>query len=248
MLCLDCFIRRLDAPDLIERIQCSHPTRDVDHLRTLLRPRLEQVNMGFGIEEMSLRATRTARLSHQQAHQWTRRIGAHQHVADAAAQQEIGRLLDTLTSRFGATHVLGMSPTASHVPEHGFCLIPRGQSASLCFDGCVNSSDAMVGEPVLARRPGQLLSRPERVEVIARRPDGMPAAFCWRGLTCEVRGTKGPERIGAPWWRVHEGEGGDTAQAVAVRDYFTVVDHLGRWFWMFRRRASAIWWMHGQWG
>ena len=46
------------------------------------------------------------------------------------------------------------------------------------------------------------LPRAEPAEdVTALVPDGPPRRFCWRGVTYEVAGAEGPERIAAEWWR-----------------------------------------------
>ena len=50
-------------------------------------------------------------------------------------------------------------------------------------------------------RPLLLLPRAEPAEVTALVPDGPPRRFCWRGVTYDVAGAQGPERIGAEWWR-----------------------------------------------
>jgi protein ImuB len=51
-------------------------------------------------------------------------------------------------------------------------------------------------------RPLLLLPRAEPAEdVAALVPDGPPRRFSWRGVTYEVAGAEGPERIAAEWWR-----------------------------------------------
>ena len=50
-------------------------------------------------------------------------------------------------------------------------------------------------------RPLLLLPHAEPAEVMALVPEGPPRRFRWRGVTYDVAGAQGPERIGAEWWR-----------------------------------------------
>jgi protein ImuB len=100
-----------------------------------------------------------------------------------------------------------------------------------------------------------LLPRAEPAEVTALIPDGPPRRFCWRGVTYDVAGAEGPERIGAEWWRephlsppplAGKGQGGGL-----TRDYYLVEDDIGRRFWLYREglygreTAAARWFVQG---
>ncbi|MGA3310685.1 MAG: DUF6504 family protein, partial [Xanthobacteraceae bacterium] len=104
--------------------------------------------------------------------------------------------------------------------------------------------------------------------------DGPPRRFRWRGVTYEVAGSEGPERIASEWWRrptphlsAHSRESGnptrngeeklgprfrgDERQHALTRDYYLVEDADGRRFWLFREglygreTTSARWFVHG---
>ncbi len=62
--------RRIDAPPLAMTLRLTHPSHDEAHLWTLLRPRIERLHLGYGIEEVSLRAGRTQRMEHEQIELW----------------------------------------------------------------------------------------------------------------------------------------------------------------------------------
>jgi len=96
-------------------------------------------------------------------------------------------------------------------------------------------------------RPLLLLPRAEPAEVTALVPDGPPRRFSWRGVTYEVAGAQGPERIAAEWWRNHNGH----RAPEPTRDYYLVEDAAGHRFWLFREglygreTAAARWFVHG---
>ena len=72
-------------------------------------------------------------------------------------------------------------------------------------------------------------------------PDGPPRRFRWRGVTHDVAGAEGPERITPEWWR---------RTGAVERDYYVVEDTGGRRFWLFRHglygaSAPPQWFVHG---
>ena len=92
-----------------------------------------------------------------------------------------------------------------------------------------------------------LLPRAEPAEVTALVPDGPPRRFRWRGVTYEVAGSEGPERIGAEWWRSTTA----IARRRPTRDYYLVEDAAGHQFWLYREglyereTAAARWFVQG---
>ena len=92
-----------------------------------------------------------------------------------------------------------------------------------------------------------LLPRAEPTEVMALIPDGPPRRFRWRGVTYEVAGAQGPERIAAEWWRQSNGH----HSPGPTRDYYLVEDSGGHRFWLYREglyereTAAARWFVHG---
>jgi protein ImuB len=96
-------------------------------------------------------------------------------------------------------------------------------------------------------RPLLLLPRAEPTEVTALVPDGPPRRFRWRGVIYEVATSEGPERIGAEWWRRHDGH----RSPGPTRDYYLVEDAAGHLFWLYREglyereTAAARWFVQG---
>src|SRR6202034_3130298 len=101
--------------------------------------------------------------------------------------------------------------------------------------------------PEQKTRPLLLLPHAEPTDVMALIPDGPPRRFRWRGVTYEVAGAQGPERISAEWWRTHTGH----CWPEPTRDYYLVEDAAGHRFWLYREglygreTVAARWFVHG---
>lgn len=235
---LDLELLRIDAEPVWTSITLSRASRNAKHLWTLLSPRVEKMNLGFGVERITLTATRTGKLAHQQyqcdiAHHDAHPPGLQSggiNSASAHIDRAAGELIDTLAARFGADRVLRLQPRESHMPEYAF----RYRSAMQESPHREISAGITVAD-----RPTILLPRPELVamEMI----DGAPMRFRWRCFESAVKKWIGPERIAGEWWnRIPRGP---------VRDYFKVQDERGRWLWMYRepQTGEGPWFAHGVW-
>jgi protein ImuB len=155
-------------------------------------------------------------------------------------------LVDTLRQRLGPQSVRRFEPVASHLPERAEVLRPVTAEASASWPA-----------PEQKKRPLLLLPRAEPTEVMALIPDGPPRRFRWRGVTYEVTGSEGPERIASEWWRLGPRLRGDERQPDGhralepTRDYYFVEDSGGHRFWLYREglyereTTSARWFVHG---
>jgi protein ImuB len=259
---LDLRLDRVDADPVRETIVLSHPNRTKRHLWSLLRPKVERLNLGFGVERIVLTAPRTGRLRHEQTEQW--REG---HRADAKMlDRAMGEMVDTLTDRLGPERAVRVAPVESHCPEQAFEREPvlDGRSSKGSGGSVRGSVGGSVGggagevtrEMTRSERPSVLFDHPEPVEVMALTRDGAPAWVRWQGFgevegaerVGEAAGTRvivagiGPERIAEAWW-----EEPGAKQAGGTRDYFKVQDETGRWLWVYRECASGRWFVHGAW-
>jgi protein ImuB len=216
---------RVDNERQEARIGTARATRDGDHLLRLLKPKIETIDPGFGIDRIDLVAA------------WVEPLGAVPVEGELAGDKpppDLAPLVDRLAGRLGARRLYRMSAIESDVPERSVRRIAvLGQPA---------------GWPAWAR-PVRLLSRPEPLSgVVALLPDQPPRRFTWRGRAYRVTRADGPERVHGEWWRRR-------AEAEAVRDYFTVEDDAGRRFWLFRkgdgldrRTGDLSWWLQGLFG
>ncbi len=230
-------LERSDTEPLDLRFALSSPTRDLKHLWSLVRPRLEKANLGFGVEEISITSTRTVRIEHRQKECWRKEESRETEASRAA-------WLDTMVNRFGA-RVKRAALVESHVPERAV----RGDTATCSqrHRATGRTTEAQRERPDVApwkcgavevSRPSLLLPDPEPVLVTALSPDGPVITFRWRGEDERVVACRGPERIEPEWWKVRGG--GDSA-----RDYFRVQDTRGRWLWVYRDDTG--WFVHGVW-
>jgi len=229
---LDATFERMNADAQRMTIQVSRPTRDAKHLWSLLRPKVERLHMGFGVERITLAVGGIARLVHRQVSLAGERDNVWKHDGEFAA------MLDTMASRLGRTNVLRAELVQSHRPERAFRLLPIDdvQSVSKAPDTC----------PV-GPRPSRLFDPPRPAHTIALSPDGPVQRLRWsthhthheKGHEHDhaIIASVGPERVGPEWWKERE----------PTRDYYRVQDENGRWLWLFREAGTSRWFVHGEW-
>ncbi|MGE3180068.1 MAG: DNA polymerase Y family protein [Phycisphaerae bacterium] len=223
---LDLTWQRLDDAPLHFAQHITHPSHDLAHWWRLLEPRLERANLGYGVEEIHLQASRLQRLHAAQATMW---IEPARDAPDAAV---LGALIDQLRDRLGETSVTVCEPAESHIPERAFRQVVVRDTTSI--------SARRDGGIVIAARPTHLLPHPEPVQVMALVPDGPPVWMKWRGREMRLSAAAPAERIAFPWWWAARSDN-------AARDYYRVCDEHGRWLWIFRAQEDARWFVQGEW-
>ena len=103
--------------------------------------------------------------------------------------------------------------------------------------------------PEQQTRPLLLFPHAEPAEVTALIPDGPPRRFRWRGVTYDIAGAQGPERIAAEWWR-RPRAASEMAEGRPATITSSRTPH-GRRFWLFREglygreTTAARWFVHG---
>src|SRR5579862_119386 len=220
-------------------IALTLPTRSVEHVVRLIDLKLDALatarDSGFGFETIGLAVTHAAPLPARQT-EFTAGGEARDRPERCAA------LIDALRQRLGAASVRRFAPVASHIPERAETLPP------------IEAEAPAWPEPEQPR-PLLLLPKAEPAKVTALVPDGPPRRFYWRGVTHEVTGAQGPERIAGEWWRAPPpfppplaGEGKEVG---LTRDYYLVEDKDGQRFWLYREgiygreTTAANWFVHG---
>jgi protein ImuB len=222
---------RLDGRTETLSVGTASPSRDPKRLTRLLRPKLETVDPGFGIEVATLYAEEAEPLADRQAE-----LSRGDEEAGAC---DFEALVDRLANRLGEDRVWRVEPFESWIPERAVVrTIPLG------------TATADKTWPTDRPRPVRLFQRPEPIEALAPVPDDPPVQFRWRGRLHRVRRAEGPERLAQEWWRK---PGAEIADAGKVRDYYRVEDAEGRRFWIFRAGLyapdrAARWWLHGLFG
>jgi protein ImuB len=208
---LELALWRVDGEVMWRRIELAAATREAAHMIRLFAARLNDVDAGFGIEAVQLRAS------------WSEPLALSQADLDEAAQQHgtsLAACIDRLSVRLGPKAVIRPVARASHIPE-------RAQGWQPPLDPLL----PMQGRLAFHARPLKLLDRPEPIAVLYASPDGFPQRFRWRGDVREVVRVEGPERIAPEWWRERS-----TAR---LRDYYRIEDTAGRRYWIYRRGIAG---------
>jgi protein ImuB len=222
------------------------PTRNVPHVARLIDLKLEAMaamrDAGFGFEAVGLAVTHAEPIPARQ----TELISpSHPSPAwrggsrwgDADRTERGAALIDTLRQRLGPQSVRRFNAVASHIPERAELLLPVTGEPPTSWP-----------EPAQNMRALLLLPQAEPTEVTALIPDGPPRRFRWRGVTYEVAGAQGPERIASEWWRNPQAGG---KEGIPTRDYYLVEDADGHRFWLCREglyereTIAARWFVHG---
>jgi protein ImuB len=197
----------------------------------LIEDKIQDLDMGFGVDLMSLAALVTETLPQAQTS-----------LTQGNGKEAAEPLIDRLINRLGARSVRRLFPKASHIPE-------LAQTLKSAFAG-----PSFWPEPVSPKpnRPPFLFARPEPLTVLAEIPEGPPARFTWRHVSRRVIKAEGPERIAPEWWRELRQQ---RSSAARPRDYYRIEDEDGHRYWVFREGlyqdsagGAPGWYLHGVFG
>ncbi|MFC4295296.1 DUF6504 family protein [Novosphingobium tardum] len=215
---------KVDGDVLFRRLELAAAARDPAHICRLFAARLDDLDAGFGIELVRLRAA------------WTEPLALAQRDFEAAAERHgtsLAAFVDRLVTRLGTDAVRRPVAHASHLPERAQRWQPPLASLS-----------PSQGQLAFHARPLKMLDRAESIAVLYATPDGLPRRFRWRGEVHEIARAEGPERIAPEWWRERS--------TTRLRDYYRVEDDMGRRFWIYRhgiagdgRGGNPEWFMQG---
>ena len=197
---------RVDGEVVVRQIELAAAKREAAHIVRLFTKKLDDVDAGFGIEMLRLRAS------------WTEVLALDQSDIETASRNRgiaLSTLVDRLAVRLGPGAVTRLVPFASHIPERS----QRGQSP-------LEPEPVSQGQLAFHKRPLKLLDQAEPIAVLYATPDGYPKRFRWRGEVHDIKRVEGPERIAPEWWR----ERGSTR----LRDYYRIEDQRGRRYWIYR--------------
>lgn len=213
-------------------ISLSQPTRSASHLLSLLKVRLDTLQLLAPADSLSLWTRETFPLDDVQVE-----------LFDTGTQdnREIGDLLDRLAVRLGRNAVMRSEPISDHQPEHAFGYVPAvGCDAVASRTGREKMHRLQTGSTrgeviVTATRPLRLLSQPCQIVTTSVVPDGPPVSFRYHGMQHAITHCVGCERIETGWWRGRH----------VRRDYYRVTTDRGQRVWIFREHDSCKWFLHG---
>ncbi|WP_417627496.1 Y-family DNA polymerase [Pararhodobacter aggregans] len=175
VLCLS--LRRVDGDSRAVELRLARPLRDPARILPLFERGVDEVDAGFGIDQMRLEAVTVEPLPVEQIAQ--------------TGTRDPGRLDDLITrigTRIGLENVIRYLPADSHIPEHAFTIAPAAFSSP--------------GNGWASPRPRPVwLFPPEPLAVTGPRP---PRQFVWRRMALTTGRATGPERISPEWWLIDE--------------------------------------------
>ncbi len=166
-------LRRVDQANQQVELRLARPLHDVARILPLFGRGVDQVDAGFGIDQIRLEATQVNPLPARQISPLGTRHG--------------GRLDDLITrigTRIGLENVQRFLPADSHIPERSFIIAPAAYS---------EPAGSWVA---LQPRPLRLFP-PEPIAGTGPRP---PARLRWRRMSLTTGRVTGPERIAPEWW------------------------------------------------
>jgi protein ImuB len=222
-------------------IGLTAPTRSVPHVARLIDLKLEALaaryDDGFGFEAIGLAVTRAEPMPGRQ-----RELNVAAAYSTPQDDAERGAaLIDALRQRLGPDRVRQFEAVPRHIPE---C----AETLTAINDDLSNRLNWPTEEKT---RPLLLLPQAEPTEVTALIPDSPPRRFRWRGVTYDITGAQGPERIADEWWRAPYPPPQAEEAKGFTRDYYLVEDGEGHRFWLYREglygreTATPRWFVHG---
>ncbi|CAN7335926.1 Y-family DNA polymerase [Acidovorax delafieldii] len=259
-------LRRLDGvalpPTQALQVRTAQATHDLVHLRRLLAENLARTSLAAPVNQITLRLLESAPLPHRSASLLPpgevggRDPTSHGSTDPAGTPGEaLHQLLERLSARLGADHVVAPVLLADHRPERMQQWRPAtewlGTPARSAGPHAAGGAPQGIA-PDASLLPTWLLNPPRQLAVQGNRP-------CHHGL---LRLLAGPHRLEAGWWSAMD-DGVDPAPHcadLALRDYFVAYNDVAGLVWVFRERlAPALdgtpamarphrWFLHGIFG
>ncbi len=166
-------MRRVDRGVVTAEIRLARPMNDAPRMAALFADAVQDIDAGFGIDQLRLSAPATEPLAPRQMD------APHQVGAD-----KLTDLVTRLGNRLGFDAVQRMLPAESHIPEKSFLIVPAAYA------------EAAPDWPPHPERP-LLIFPPEPIDAGGAEP---PARFRWRRMSFTTARATGPERIAPEWW------------------------------------------------
>jgi protein ImuB len=219
-------IFRTDETSQSIDVGLARPSHDPARVIPLLTMKLDELDVGFGIDVMRLevRAHETV-----QATQHTGHVEAKTRAVSGSNGLE--DLIARIGARIGLDEIIWMHPSSSHIPEKAMMVMA-----------------AAWAEPVNLWPDGSSL-RPLTIfpsePVTAENHPFPPETFKWRGRELTRKLAVGPERISPEWWL------DEPAWRTGVRDYWRVEIKGGETLWMYFAHGAGMtggWFCHGNFG
>ena len=213
--------RAVPAASRIE-IALAAPSRDPEHLRLLLRERLDRTELAAPVLDLALHCGDIARAPPPNGELFPSAQGE---------REGLTRLVERLQARLGRPRVRRLARVQDHRPERSSAshevdapalyARPAAQRAGLALEA------DRITRPIWLVEPAQPLAERRHQPLL----DGAPLQLL-----------SGPERIEAGWWDEH---------GTAARDYFIAQAADASLVWIYRLRLPSLdaaqgWYLHGR--
>jgi protein ImuB len=196
----------------------TYPSSDCARMQLLLKMKLAEIEVKFGIDVLRIVATQTE-LMYAQHYKSHIDVGPEVSVGQLT-NTDLGDLIGKLGARIGLEKITRLHPGNSHIPEKAAQTIAAAWSSPE-----MNWLDL--------ERPRPLIYfQPERV--IALAVPKVPLQFKWRGQVHEFDSAYGPERIAPEWWLAEQ------AWRTGTRDYWKVVTKTGDRLWLYFAHGGLV--------
>ena len=166
-------LRRIDQSDQMVELRLARPLRDAERILPLFRRGVDEVDAGFGIDQMRLEAVQVEPLPATQI----------SHVSSGDPDR-LDDLITRIGTRIGLENIQRFLPADSHIPERSFVI------ATAAYSEPANGWASPLPRPLRLFPP----------EPIAGRDRQPPRRFRWRRQSFETARATGPERIAPEWW------------------------------------------------
>lgn len=218
--------RRVDGADQHAEISLAQAGRDPMRLRELFRRKVDEIDAGFGIDALRLKAVTVEALKPAQIAPGQRET----------SEQKLADLISRLGNRIGFEQLVRFLPADSHIPERAFTRAAAAYSSPRDW-GAGQGGLAGPARPVSLMRP-RPLRLPEGEVAVAGRP---PARFQVDGAICTLAEASGTERLAPEWWW------DDPDWRSGPRDYWRVATREGPRLWLFHTAGARepCWYLHG---
>ena len=167
-------LRRVDGATALAEIGLARPMRDAGRMAALFARAVDDIDAGFGIDQLRLTAPVVEPMAPEQMDQ-NRAVGA----------DKLHDLITRLGNRVGFDNVQRYAPAQSHIPEKSFLVLSAAYS------------DGDEGEVVAHTARPLVIFPPEPITATGPAP---PARFSWRRMAFTTARSTGPERIAPEWW------------------------------------------------
>lgn len=218
-------VRRVDGADSHAEITLAQPGRDPMRLRALFERKVAEIDAGFGIDALRLKAVVVEALKPAQIVQGQRET----------SEQRLADLVSRLGNRIGFENIVRFVPADSHIPERAFTTSPAAYSSAVSWAGHADGNSQM--RPICLMQPRPVHSLPGET-AFATTP---PERFRVGGVTHTLAEARGAERLAPEWWW------DDPDWRSGPRDYWQVTTCEGPKLWLFCTVAAREpgWFLQG---